>query len=488
MKKKLFVLGCCLLIVLTGCFKETKKEEIISQPVQGYAHIASTATYGAILQSDVWIEHYKNDIAPFWTMNAALGNPVGNFPTFRNNNGSEGNNTLRYPRMLGRQIYVYSIGYLMTGDKKLLDYAKEGVDYLLEKAKDKTNGGFYGVITEQGTPYVRTKSAQDMSYAALGLASYYFVTRDANVEKELLEVRDIIMTKYWDSTNNRVIDGFDEKFSSEIDVSGGGWELVAQLDQINAYMMLAQPVLSNSIRREEMLGDMKKIGDVMINSFWKDGVFWGQHGQIGNVDANNTDFGHTLKTYWMLLQLDKRLSNHPYRDFIKTNVYTWLDRASRDFQDPDGWAGEFSYNLTSNEPWHAMWWSYAELDQITATLNMIDQRYTDMLGKKAQTWMDHYVDKVNHEVYSDYGSGGKAGEWKNGFHSTEHALVMYIHGKYLENKPLELYFAVPAEKKGTFTAKPYIFDGVENGRDYQEIINVDGQDLQKVKVTFDNLY
>ncbi|MGZ5442890.1 MAG: hypothetical protein ACXW4P_23305 [Thermoanaerobaculia bacterium] len=35
----------------------------------------------------VWIEHLDRDLKPFWTMSDALGEPVGNFPTFRCHDG-----------------------------------------------------------------------------------------------------------------------------------------------------------------------------------------------------------------------------------------------------------------------------------------------------------------------------------------------------------------------------------------------------------------
>jgi hypothetical protein len=35
-----------------------------------------------------WVTHIRQDLPPYWTAPAALGNPVGNFPTFRANDGS----------------------------------------------------------------------------------------------------------------------------------------------------------------------------------------------------------------------------------------------------------------------------------------------------------------------------------------------------------------------------------------------------------------
>ena len=43
----------------------------------------------ALPEAADWRRHFERDILPFWTTPSALGNPVGNFPTFRCNNGFE---------------------------------------------------------------------------------------------------------------------------------------------------------------------------------------------------------------------------------------------------------------------------------------------------------------------------------------------------------------------------------------------------------------
>ena len=35
-----------------------------------------------------WVIHVVEDLLPFWITPAALGDPIGNFPTFRANDGS----------------------------------------------------------------------------------------------------------------------------------------------------------------------------------------------------------------------------------------------------------------------------------------------------------------------------------------------------------------------------------------------------------------
>ncbi|NET14404.1 MAG: hypothetical protein F6K08_17030, partial [Okeania sp. SIO1H6] len=35
-----------------------------------------------------WLQHLEEDLLPFWEMDEALGDPVGNYPTYRCNDGS----------------------------------------------------------------------------------------------------------------------------------------------------------------------------------------------------------------------------------------------------------------------------------------------------------------------------------------------------------------------------------------------------------------
>ena len=152
-----------------------------------------------------WVRHLYRDLLPFWSMPEAVGNPEGNFPSFRYRDGSvvdpadslrEGLDeweaefpTLRqhldnqYVRMMSRQTFLYGVGYHMTGDERFLALAKVGVDYLLENAQEK-NGAFFGYFDQgdgQWHPEPGQRTPQDMAYALLGPAFYYYLTRDPEV-------------------------------------------------------------------------------------------------------------------------------------------------------------------------------------------------------------------------------------------------------------------------------------------------------------------
>lgn len=55
--------------------------------VAAFAHAQESDDVQAIIDElpsgEDWLEHYTNDLLPFWDMPDAWGQPVGNFPTFR---------------------------------------------------------------------------------------------------------------------------------------------------------------------------------------------------------------------------------------------------------------------------------------------------------------------------------------------------------------------------------------------------------------------
>lgn len=467
-----------------------------------YAHVPPPdVAVPASLQSATWLAHWRDDVRPYWMMPEAWGSPEGNYPTTRDMNGLPAGSPDRRPRMMGRQIYLYAMGYLLTGEPRLLELADAGADWLM-RAKDAERGGWSALLTASGRQnQSQAKLAQDTSYVMLGFAAYHFVTRDAAAEAELLATRDLLFdeSKYWDATNRRIRDGLDAAMEEEVDVENdGGWELVAQLDPVNAFLLLSQPVVRDPARRAQLLGDLRTLGETMIEHFFQDGMFWGVSTNKGRYGTKHVDFGHDLKTFWMLLQIDKRLDDHPFSLLVGDHVHQRLERA---YDAANGMWAKRPTSATAVE-YGSDWWIYSELDQIAATLNLIDQRYTTTLTETGGNWLEHYVDRTRavREVYPGIDRTGNPGWtwpdsdtakcnlWKNGFHSTEHALVMYLLGKYLERAPVTLHFAVPDADVDTFVARPYTFLGREVSRTRGSTISVGGAELRQVEVTFDQLY
>lgn len=475
----------------------------------------SVDTMPASLQPQTWLDHLRDDLMPYWMMSDAHGDPVGNFPTFRDMRGRPASTSTRHPRMLSRQTYAYAMGYALTGDEDMLALARAGAEWLMTHAPDEVNGGYHTTLDGMGEGNsTACKTAQDAAYVMLGVGAYYFVTRDPAAEAFILDGRDLLFDPavYWDEENQRIRDAVEATdLSLEVDVNGactadGGWELVAQLDPINAFMLLTQPVLSSEQRRIQFLSDLRTLSQTMVDDFLEDGIFWGLH-NVRERGTRHVDYGHTLKAYWMILQVDKRLQDHPFHDVLLgpaedgnlSNVEAMVTRAHRD--------GRWNHSPSSRggENSRPDWWIYAEADQTAATLAMggadfvlPDESGPDVAVTSAN-WISDFVDPRGHgEVIPGITADGspvfnwpesdtaKCNQWKNGYHSVEHALVMTLFSSWMNDVPFRLYFALPADQADSALLRPYFFQGKLAER--TNFGDIDGTDLQKIRGSFVDLF
>jgi len=461
------------LAALAGCSSSSP------EPPDPYRHTPPpTAAPPAGLDPASWTTHLTADILPYWTTTAALGSPVGNFPTWRGFDGSvrQAGHSWR-PRMMGRQTYAYAVGFLLTGDEALLELARAGNRWLLDHGRDAAVGGWFAELDEAGAPLAgRAKYAQDMSYAVMGPAAFFYVTRDAEAEAAVLATRDLLFdpATYWDAPNARIRDGRSSDLATEVAMPGGSlssWQLVAQLDPITAFELLVQPALSEAARRDQALADLRTLQATLVRSFWRDGFFWGATGSIGTFGSNHSDFGHMLKAYWAVLQIDKRLPDRPQAAFLAASAPATLRLA---YDEPNGRWAKLPLSPTAVS-YGSDWWAYAESDQLAATLALHDPAWIPVLASTAAHFRGDYVDTTRPArelVPSVNRTGGwvfpwptadtaKCNEWKSGFHSTEHALVMFLTGHWLAGTPAPLHFAFPADRVAELAAAatPYTFQG-----------------------------
>jgi hypothetical protein len=277
-------------------------------------------------------------------------------------------------------------------------------------------------------------------------------------------------------------------------------QLVAQLDQLNGWMLLTQPHFTMQSDRDKMMERQRILADSLVRNFEHKGVFSGvsitaeeKITREPRYKTRHTDFGHTLKAYWMLHKVDKRLPDHPYSELVSRYTGHWIELA---FDRKYGRWSERMVDFTTAGRTGVMWWTYCEMDQVAATMTMNGSRYTRLLEKTTANWLNDFVDPVNGEVYTAisrngtprFVNGPRISEWKNGYHSSEHALVMYLFGCWLEHKEATLYFAVPDEESSVFTATPYTFMGVETLRTREETIPINDVQHTITAISFKSIY
>ncbi|MGN1394437.1 MAG: hypothetical protein ACI4V7_10515 [Succinivibrionaceae bacterium] len=443
--------------------------------------------YSDLPKEKEWKKHAK-DLGLFWNKPAVKNNKYGRFSTWLCNNGTNRNNRgycndntpsppqlikskifkRDYTRMISRQTYAYGVLFNLTGNEQYLNLHQKGVDFLLNKAQD-PKGGFYSWFIEanQKGPERDARTTQDLSYALLGLAMNAYLTHNPEIIKVIQKQQKYIYKYYYDKAQDLLLwtkKDFENDKHTQL-------ELVGQLDQLNAYLILTWRLIPEEDRDAwtKVITDTVKI----INTHFYDkekNIFYGciDNSSCKTPTGRHMDFGHRSKTFWMEYLVGLALEDQDIINFAKKGMIETLDAAINSTKD-HWYESPASNNLAS-------WWVYAELDQ--AMLNLaLSKEYP--IYKTLYTWINKYTDKVNGEL----NWGMKTNFWKNGFHSTEHTLIGYIlsqgikyndcAAQHYKNSPdiatcmykysTTLYYA-PYNTDDKLKFFPYLYDGVEINR------------------------
>ncbi len=354
----------------------------------------------AVLHGDTWLRRHLEDLMPYWDLPEALGDPVGNFPSFRGRNGElDPANTSRGVSTLARGVYGYSVAFMLTGDERYLTYAKAGLDWIDTHAEDPVHGGYFGDLTAQGAPANAEADKSVFDLASLGLAygTYYNVTRDPGAEAGLLAVRDLLFDKYYDAATGRVKDSLTFDLSQERDTNDNGGDITNLLVPGTAIYLPNLHLLSDPVRRTQFASDLRSLTEILIarhkdkttaNGWW----FWGRTLRVGNGNygALQTDYGHNIKSYEMIHNANKMFADRPWTG-LQVDRQTMLARAWD--LDAGRWNEQRRGNQGNVIERDSAWWMHDEADQTLAALDLTNGfAHAEQLATSAQTFLDVYVD------------------------------------------------------------------------------------------------
>lgn len=323
---------------------------------------------------------------PFWTLSTALGEPIGNFPSVRCDDGTlvDPENPCaevlgfdddwlikddQYVVSLSRQIYTYGVAFQLTGNRKYLDYAKAGVDYFRTHALDRDAGGTYALWSTDSNawePPIADRNPQEQAYGLMGISYYYYLTRDPEILPDILALKEFIFDTYYNPDLGLL----------QWQLEDGEWGkaldkmLVAQLDQLNAYMMLIAPILPEP-EKTEWIQDMVMLSEIMLDQFYfsEENLFLlsALSPEISALPTE-TDFGHTIKTLWFMRMIGHLSGEQSLVDFAVNNGPRILERAY--LPEAGTWASGIFPDGTIDE--ERSWWVHSELDQFTASLALAE--------------------------------------------------------------------------------------------------------------------
>lgn len=462
-----------------------------------------------------WIYQVDSLIMPYWMSAEAIGNPTGNFPAYRYNDGRIiDHNNLDYSilnatytkyymnntdslrrdflRVKSRMIYGYCMSYHMTGNEEYLVIAKRSLEYLKQNGAFAENSAVsFWDIEGNPRPEIHQRNTQDLAYALLGPTAYYYLTRDAEVLELILSIHQFTWEKYYEQSdlkeNTKLMKWVLEDFEGDNSYTK---DMIGPMDQLNAYLLLLARTVPDSIA-DKLKNRSKILAYSLKDNFYsKDyNIFWGR---LDNktFNAPNTDFGHSIKTFWMIHVAAKLNSDQELENFAEEGAKNLLRTA---YRENGSWYSKYK-NTSLDRDANIFGFQYMELDQMAATMSFSDTSiYSNYLKYTYPYFEEHMIDykyKGLNDALTANGKpdmlGFKAGWFGGNFHGMEHALIGYLSTANFNEQDIELYYAF-AQDPGRDKIEPYHYtaDIVEiETSDFQDS-NLDG--LTKNKITFQNI-
>jgi mannobiose 2-epimerase len=399
------------------------------------------------MQGQYWKDQVIHDILPYWTMHAC-DTVNGGFYTTLDSAWKPFGDTRKYPSMLSRHIFGFSVGYLLSGDQKYLDIARETVDYLLTHAWDPEYGGWYDVLDECGNPLETTKNMFIQVYSITGLAMYYFVTRDPTVLSYIDKSNDLLESKAWDQENG----GYYNVMTRDWQVLDSRKSISSEITPVSGYLLYLYLATHDQKYLDQCQRILDRVTESMIDpeSGWVLETFTREWQYLPALqDETEVSIGHNIEVAWML-----------YRFYLITGEKAHLDKATRltakickygTNSDIGFWYNTVGRLNPETFAGITYWWvqAYGIMFDLYACHVQDQDKYLDDYRKGALFWDSRFVDRLNGDSHFSVLADGtiretlKANQFKSSYHNAENGLLNYLYlNAWVNREPVELYFYI----------------------------------------------
>ncbi len=405
------------------------------------------------LQPAYWNHQALKDILPYWT-DHLIDSVNGSFYSTLDVSWQPVNDTVRFPSMIARHLFSYSVGYLMSGDEHYIVMARKLKDYLLQNAWDNKFGGWYDALSPNGTVLRSSKSTFVQLYVITGLTLYYFVTHDQDVRNYIDQSNDLLEEKVWDHENGGYFDNLTQDWSLVNEVK----TISSQLAPSSGYLLYLYLVTRDKkyLEQSERIMDIitRKMADPntgwILEAFDKDLNY-----QERIADETEINIGHNIEVAWTLSRLylinqrkdyliqSKTLADRIHRYGFNTNHGVWY--ATIGNQRPE----------THSDYTH--WWvqAYGQMFDLCLARLYPDQDYVNAFRQGAHFWDSFFMDKGRGDSYLSVTEKGavkddrKANQFKSSYHNIELALLNSLYlSCWINRQPMTLYFKITRSKEG----------------------------------------
>jgi mannobiose 2-epimerase len=267
-------------------------------------------------------EHLNEELLPFW-LDRCLDKENGGFITHFDKNGYDTGDNEKSLISQTRTIYTMSSAYRSPyGTSQMLEYAKQGVDFLIENMWDRDAGGFFWMADRRGNSIMKEKVLYGHNFAVYALSEYTLASGDPVGLEYAERCFDLIQKYCVDSAYG----GYFEMFTDSWELAGPG-SAGGDRKTLDAHMhiMEAMTTLYECSGKEIHRRKLLEVIDLLINRMldkeygtgvpqftvdWKIApqikfdIVWGwdrfTENGVKDHPEDNTSFGHNTELGWLM--------------------------------------------------------------------------------------------------------------------------------------------------------------------------------------------
>jgi len=400
------------------------------------------------LEPEFWRTQALTEIVPFWEQ--TIDRDKGGFYSDVMFDGSVNKHKGKFPRMISRIAYGYSVAYLLSGDEHYLDLARYALDYLYRYGWDEKNGGWilYRDRNNRSEKYFQ-KNMFDETYGNLGPVLYYFATHDKTALPYIDKTHELIQTRAWDPEYK----GYFAEVSPEWYKTVSTKSFNSQMDTCTAYLIYYYLATG----KKSLYDDFIRVADVAREKMIDKNT--GFVGETFTDDwksiENNLWVGHNLKTGWVFTRAYHLTGEKKYLDAAESiaRIQTKLNWDSRYW----GWKFQFHALKPSLTDDSKDWWTQTEGNFLMLNLYRFtgDRAYLENFMQCSWFWDTYIIDHKNLECFPSTSPDGKDARRQKGdlykamYHSMEHSLMNYLYlSFYVKKTDASLYFNLSSDYDG----------------------------------------